>query len=113
MDNSEYWQLNLEDCRRPLGVRIDNSDGLAEDRLAAISEASESVAGNGRAARDCIERGLSVSPQGHRLLICRALIEYETGDFKQGEAYLENFLELMRPVGPRPTPAYVFPTMVR
>ena len=122
VDNSKYWRLNLDNCRGPLGVQIVNSDELTEDQLAAISEVSESVTGNGRnfkfklhdwqAARDCIERGLPASPQEHRLLICRALIEYETGDFKQGEAYLENFLEVMRSVGPMPTPAYVFPIMV-
>ena len=68
--------------------------------------------GDWQAARDCIERGLSVSPQEHRLLFCRALIEYEKGDFKKGDDYLGNLLEVMPAVGARPTPAYVFPIMV-
>jgi len=40
-------------------------------------------------ARDFSDRGLAVSPRSSPLLMTRALLEYEEGDFAQGEVYTE------------------------
>ncbi|MFB3119468.1 MAG: hypothetical protein ACE1Y2_02950, partial [Stenotrophomonas maltophilia] len=50
--------------------------------------------GEWQAARGYIDQGLLVSPRESRLLFVRAILEYEVGDFKQGEAHLERLLEV-------------------
>jgi tetratricopeptide (TPR) repeat protein len=65
------------------------------------------LAGDWRVARDCSDRGLAVSPTDSRLLHTRALLEYEVGDFRLGEVYLERLLEGMRLVAPGPNVPYV------
>jgi class 3 adenylate cyclase/tetratricopeptide (TPR) repeat protein len=64
--------------------------------------------GDWRAARDFSDRGLMVSPMAFHLLCTRALLEYETGDFPQGEAHLERLLEVMRLTPPGPTSEHTF-----
>ena len=65
-----------------------------------------------QAARSLCDRGLAVSPLNPLLLGCRAWLEYEVGDFSQGEAYLERLLEAMRQAPPGPNPAYSIPCLV-
>jgi len=62
-----------------------------------------SLRGDWQAARDLSDRGLTVAPQDIRLLANRVMIEYEVGEFSQGEACLERFLELFRLMPPGPT----------
>ena len=50
--------------------------------------------GEWQAARDYSDQGLLVSPRESRLLFGRAILEYEVGDFNQGETYLERLLEV-------------------
>ncbi|MEK7817178.1 MAG: hypothetical protein AAB281_02880, partial [Actinomycetota bacterium] len=50
--------------------------------------------GDWEAGRDFNDRAMGVSPQGP-FAVTRALLEYEVGDFTQGEAYLEQLLEPM------------------
>ena len=50
--------------------------------------------GEWQAVRDYSDQGLLVSPRESRLLFGRAILEYEVGDFNQGEAYLERLLEV-------------------
>jgi DNA-binding CsgD family transcriptional regulator len=45
------------------------------------------------------------------LLGDRVLLEYEVGDFGQGEAYLERFLATMPPAAARPGVDYAFPAL--
>ena len=68
--------------------------------------------GSWPAARDFCERGLAVSPMDWRFLSLLAGIEFEVGNFEQGEAYLEQLLEAMRRAAPGPTTAYALPAMV-
>jgi tetratricopeptide (TPR) repeat protein len=74
--------------------------------------------GDWQAARDFSDRGLAVSATDTRNLGRRTLLEYQVGDFAQGEVYLERLLERMRLDPPGPTPQYavsaaVIPTVAR
>jgi tetratricopeptide (TPR) repeat protein len=76
------------------------------------------LTGDFLAARQFSDRGLGVSPREARLLLSRVLLEYEVGDFAQGEAYLERLLELMQLIAPGPAfelafPAFVIPIVAR
>jgi DNA-binding CsgD family transcriptional regulator len=58
--------------------------------------------GNWEAARHYSDRGLAVASSDQRLLANRAILEYQVGEFSQGEAYLRRLLEsiLLTPPGP-------------
>ena len=62
-------------------------------------------------ARDFSNRGLAVSPMEPRDLCSRTLLEYEVGNFDQGEVYLERLLEVMRMTEPGPALEYAYPAM--
>ena len=47
-------------------------------------------------------RGVIEDPQRILLFQVRALLEYSTGDFKQGEAHLQHVIQLYRAEGPEP-----------
>ena len=57
--------------------------------------------GNWRAARDYSDRGLAVSSMDPRLLSSRVPMDYQLGDFGQGETHLERLLEALRLADPR------------
>ena len=67
--------------------------------------------GDWRAARDFSDRGLAASPRETRLLHTRMILEYEVGNFDDGEAYLDRLLEVMRLTEPGPAYEYAFPAM--
>ncbi|MEE8159231.1 MAG: AAA family ATPase, partial [Dehalococcoidia bacterium] len=52
--------------------------------------------GDWKSAREYSDRGLELSPLNQQLLGPRVLLEHETGESDQGEAYLERLLEAMR-----------------
>ncbi len=52
-------------------------------------------AGDSRVARNFIDRGLELSPRASTLHFERLLLEYEVGDFRQGEAHLQNLMEVL------------------
>ena len=60
------------------------------------------VQGDWQTVRESIDQGLELLPMETRLLSVRVSLEYDVGDFEQGEAYLERYLEAMRsvPAGP-------------
>ncbi|MFQ6029889.1 MAG: hypothetical protein ACE5Q6_20630, partial [Dehalococcoidia bacterium] len=70
-----------------------------------ISHLSQ-LEGDWQAARDSSDRGLAVSPMEPRLLAFRGLLEYEVGDFSQGEAYVQRLLEVVRIMPPGATTAH-------
>jgi tetratricopeptide (TPR) repeat protein len=70
------------------------------------------LGGRWQAALDLSDRGLAVSPRETRQLALRTLLEYELGNFSQGEAYLDRLLETMRLTPPGPGLAYVFPAFM-
>jgi len=67
--------------------------------------------GEWRASREFSDRGLAASPRETRLLHTRIMLEYEAGDFKEGEVYLERLLDVMRLTAPGPAYEYAFPAM--
>jgi DNA-binding CsgD family transcriptional regulator len=67
--------------------------------------------GGWQGARQFSDRGLAVAPQDVLLLGNRVLLEYEVGDFGQGEAYLERFLATIPPAAARPGVDYAFPAV--
>jgi tetratricopeptide (TPR) repeat protein len=92
---------------------------LAE-RLRGRSQLALSFWGNARllrlqggwqGARQFSDRGLAVAPQDVSLLGDRVLLEYEVGDFGQGEAYLERLLATIPPAAARPGLQYALPAV--
>jgi len=82
--------------------------------LATALWANESVSrleGDWLTARDLSNQGLGLAPLEPRNLVSRALLEYEVGDFHQGDIYLERLLEVMR-LTPHIFPAMVIPLAV-
>jgi tetratricopeptide (TPR) repeat protein len=94
--------------------------GLAERlddhywRVTALvaNERQARLQGRFPAAREFSDRGLELSPMDPRLLAPRALLEYELGDFAEGETYLNRFLEAVRMAGPGTTSEYATPSIV-
>ena len=54
-------------------------------------------------ARTYSERTQSVSPNDLRGLVFRSILEYEVGDFDQGEVFIERLLDIARSTPPGPT----------
>jgi DNA-binding CsgD family transcriptional regulator len=82
-----------------------------------VNEMTFSAKGDWLAARDFGNRGLEASPQDTRLLVPRVLLEYQVGEFSQGEVYLHRLLEVIRQY-PGPTlaaasVAQIIPAVVR
>lgn len=67
--------------------------------------------GEWQAAREFSDRGLAVSSRETRLLHTRMILEYETGNFNEGEVFLRRLLEVMRLTAPGPAYEYAFPAM--
>ena len=68
--------------------------------------------GDWSGARKLNEQGLSVASFEPRTLCNRALLEYESGEFVQGEIYLNRLLELMRSTPTGPSLEYAYPAAV-
>ena len=64
-----------------------------------VNQLPAQVVGDWKVARDLSDRGLPAYSNFH-LLAGRALLDYQVGDFGQGEEYLERLLEIARPVDP-------------
>jgi DNA-binding CsgD family transcriptional regulator len=68
--------------------------------------------GNWEAARHYSDRGLAVAPNDRRLLSTRVVLEYQLGEFSQGEAYLRQLLESIPLTPPWPTFPYAIQAIV-
>ena len=66
------------------------------------SEILARLRGEWELARHFGDRGLAMASTDYHFLGQRAILEYQVGDFDQGEAYLERLLEYVR--SPRPGP---------
>ena len=71
-------------------------DRVLLDLALRSNETAWRLEGAFQTARDFSDRALSVSPRTAPILFTRAVLEYEEGDFAQGEAYLERLLETLR-----------------
>ncbi|MFB3097343.1 MAG: AAA family ATPase, partial [Dehalococcoidia bacterium] len=70
-----------------------------------------SIRGDWEAAREFSDRDLILAPQHLPGIAARSLLEYEVGEFSQGEHYLELLLEVMSQTRPGPTFGYAYPAM--
>jgi DNA-binding CsgD family transcriptional regulator len=68
--------------------------------------------GDWPASRQFCDRGLAIHPSDRRILTDRVLLEYELGDFSQGENYLSRLVEFHRQAKPGPTTSYSIPAIV-
>jgi DNA-binding CsgD family transcriptional regulator/Tfp pilus assembly protein PilF len=64
------------------------------------------------AARDFYDRALAIAPTQSNILSNQALIEYELGNFSQGETHLQRLLEVITWHQPGPSWAYAEPALV-
>ena len=64
--------------------------------------------GDWQAARELIDRGLALAPSHPIILAVGIRLEYEVGNFNQGERYLERFLEVVHLTRPGPTVAHAW-----
>jgi tetratricopeptide (TPR) repeat protein len=67
--------------------------------------------GEWEAARRFSDQGLAGFPMDSRCLAPRTQLEFELGEFDQGEAYLERILDAMRLTPPGPTAEYMVPAL--
>ena len=70
------------------------------------------LAGDWSSAREYSERGLEWSFQDVTLLASRVLLEYEVGDFAQGEALLDRLVEVMEQSNSGPWTPYAYTSVV-
>ena len=83
---------------RELAERRDTTRLLASLSFVPITTL-ECLQADWDAGREHSDRGLEVSPLFSQQLLLRVLLEYQTGDFVQGDVYLERLLEAMLRVG--------------
>ena len=84
---------------RNLAQRHSTSRLVASSSLVPIAYLS-CLEGDWKAGREVTGLGLELSPLSATILWPRVLLEYETGEFAQGEIYLERLLEAMHQAGP-------------
>ena len=65
--------------------------------------------GNWLGAREFSDRALAAAPQDGSALSDRVLLEYQVGDFGQGEVYLGRLLATIPPAAARPGAQYAYP----
>jgi DNA-binding CsgD family transcriptional regulator/tetratricopeptide (TPR) repeat protein len=126
-DQQAAWRAHLDAAR----ILIYTGEvGVAQQHAAAALELAERLRGryqlelsfrynatllrlqgDWQGARELSDRGLAVAPQEVTLLGDRVLLEYDVGDFGQGEAYLERFLATMPPAAARPGIQYALPAV--
>ncbi|MCH9011025.1 MAG: hypothetical protein IIC21_10405, partial [Chloroflexi bacterium] len=88
------------------GVRFSIAQALHANETLAYMQ------GDWVTARDFSDRGLAVGRRDGRLVSNRATLEYELGDFSQGDAYLERLVETMGLSVPGPNLDYSIVPMV-
>ena len=72
-----------------------NRSGTLLSKIRALegNEQLHSAMGKWQTARQFSDQGLAASPREVMLLGCRALLEYQVGDFEAGEAYFARMIE--------------------
>ena len=68
--------------------------------------------GDWAAARSLSDRNLEVGPRSALALVCQTRLEFQVGNFTQGEVHLERLVQAMRQNAPGPTRIYAFPALV-
>ncbi|MCI0896114.1 MAG: protein kinase [Chloroflexi bacterium] len=63
-------------------------------------------------SRGFIERGMEVAARDTRIRTLSVMLEYEVGNFAEGQVHLDYLLEIMRQTGPGATAEYSFPAIL-
>ncbi len=100
--------LRLGDCdaARPHVLALRNlveTRGIARRRASSGFSAINYLScleGDWQAGREDSGRGLELTPLNPSILFPRIVLEYETGDFAQGDVFLEQLFDAMRQPGP-------------
>jgi len=110
---SRYWTAvsllrmgDLDGARPHAMVIVDLVERRRTSRQQAgnglsVITALSCLEGDWKAGREYCDRGLKMSPLNRVLLSPRMMLEYETGEYAQGEAYLERLLDAMHRAGPQ------------
>jgi len=109
-----YTRGNLEEAGRHATEVLPVAEKLRDQWLPNAlwrNDIVSHLAGDWRSAREFSDRGLAISGQPGLLLCTRVLLEYEMGEFGQGEAYLNRLVEAMGLASPASTD-YAFSTAV-
>jgi DNA-binding CsgD family transcriptional regulator/tetratricopeptide (TPR) repeat protein len=106
----------LEEARRLTAAHLLLAERL-RDRFELVRAFTPQVIlarleGNWLAAQKFGQRGLAVSPNDAVLLSQLALLEYQLGNFGQGDVYLERWLEAVRPIPSMPTAIFALQALV-
>ena len=106
----------------PEGAKPHAAAGLAaaerlRDRMHLVRALGPNVSmtvakGEWQAARAYSDCALSHAPRDAPALSNRTLLEYQVGNFDQGEVYIERLLEVMRLSRPGPNVEYSFPAAI-
>ena len=107
---------DLEGARRHAAAMLEVAETLRHrTRLWQALQANTVVSfleGDWQTARSLSDRALGVSPRNPNLLGFRAIIEYNIGNFEDGETYIERLMEAMQRSAPGPTFEYAYPAIV-
>ena len=108
---------NLAEMRLQASTVLDQAEKLRDHFwLTMALRINEDVAhfiGDWHMVRKLSNRGLALSPREVRSLVTRSVIEYQVGDFVQGEIFLKRLIEVMyeTPAGPTSEHAYTAMTI--
>ena len=105
-DRTDYHEAAMLSQAEGLG----NPYTLAQALLPPTNLAR--LSGNWQEARGFSDRSLAIWSYDPANLGTRVAIEYDVGDFAQGEVYLERLLDVMRQTPPGPVHPYAYPAMV-
>jgi len=106
---------NLEEARRQAADMLAPAERLRDRFWLAMACVANMIVsrmeGDWDSAREFWERGLAIMPSHPSLLSFRIAVEYDVGEFGQGESYLERFLEVMDLIPPGPSYGYTATAM--
>ena len=107
---------DLEGARPHAAVSLARAEELRDRSLLTtclmMNDVVSRLGGDWAASRDFIDQALAMATQDARVLVTKATLEYEVGDFDQAELQLEQLLELMRRSVPGPTLEYSFSSVL-
>jgi DNA-binding CsgD family transcriptional regulator len=110
------WTGELESARRHAAALLALSEKFRHRlQLASALWRNEMVSrlsGDWPAARVFSDRALAIRTQDPRLLSTRVELEYQTGEYDQGNVYLERLVEVMRQIRSGPTLDSGYPATV-
>ena len=112
-----FWHLGDSKAAQPHAeTLLASAEGLRDRyRLATalwFNSLLSACQGEWQAAKEFNERGLLVSPSDTRLLGTRMVMEFDLGDAIQGQAYLEEFLEVIGKLSPEPRLDHAFAALL-